>query len=112
MRAMVRPRRTSMERTRGGAATVTEGWAMGAAGVSEVGVPKIGELVAGLAAVGMVIHDRSLRAGLGKFCRLRGCDGKADFSAALLTWRELFRSKMTFFWRRNRATTKTGKGTG
>jgi hypothetical protein len=51
-----------MERTRVGAATVREGWASGAGWAAG-----IGELVAGLAAGGMVIHDRSSRTGLGSF---------------------------------------------
>src|SRR3981081_64235 len=64
MRAMVRPRRTSMERTRAGAATVTEGWAIGAAAA---GAPEIAGLGAGLAAGAIVIHDRSARTGVGEF---------------------------------------------
>src|SRR5258705_453534 len=71
MRAMVRPRRTSMERTRAGAAAGNKTWVIGAGWVPGIGAPEIGELVAGLAAGGMVIHDRSSRTGVGKFCELK-----------------------------------------
>src|SRR3977135_605633 len=81
MRAMVRPRRTSMERTRAGAATVTEGWAIGA---GATGAPEIAGLVAGLAAGGIVIHDRSSRTGVGEFCGWTVV-GEADFSTAPVT---------------------------
>ena len=69
-----------MERTRAGAATVTEGWAMGAAAASE-----IRELVLGMAAGGIVIHHRSSRVGLGKFCRWRFAAEKRISPLALLT---------------------------
>jgi len=77
-----------MERTRVGAATVREGWAIGAGWAAG-----IGELVAGLAAEGMVIHDRSSRTGVGKFCELKVAVEKRISPLRRSQRREWLRSK-------------------
>ena len=65
-----------MERTRAGAVTVREGWAIDAGWA-----PGIEELMVGLAAGGMVIHDRSSRTESGEFCGWK-IVGRSGFSFA------------------------------